>query len=1062
MPGSSMIHFTNPMNVGSGSSRYLRFYYEDGTTWSGAPDGYLLDPALVGHAENAVFDVTGSISGSNDIYIDKNAYGNRPAGAPVGNYATFTAWLQGDNSGYSGRFTVGNDTGTSYNPGRAAVLRLGNVLALGTNTAVGFRNGGTLQLAGLDYTTDKSFLFTGGAGLATTAAIENGSDTPVTLTLNSILTGTSYQDVGVGIRDGSAFGYFGSGTAPISVVKTGSGNTVFGASTGGATPGAFSSYTGTTTVSEGILGAGSNYSFSPYSRFIVADGATLSAGSQGIGYLNEIGSLVGTSGASLDIDGSYGFTVGGDNTNDAVFAGVISGTGAFYKTGGGTQTLSGSSTWTGDAGVLQGTLIGTTNNAFGNGTNAIYLGGNFDPAGVVDAKVELLLAGTASAVTNPVRMSAFNGNDQGITVIGTRETSGNYGFGTGGTVALYQDVATNVFFQAEGSSVFTFADAVTNAGSTAVTNVVKIGTGTVELKAANSYGKYGTVGTGIDGGTVVRAGTIALFNSAALGNTVLELGDTVIPLTLDADYATTRSMLATAVGGTFDPASDGAGGAGAGAFLNVKAEVDGVALTGTDIGKRILIKDEGTDPERNGVYTVVSVDETCGTMTLTRASDFDESTEMVYGTSVGVTGGTTLAGTRYFVGNTDVAAVNGDGTDPVHWLPEVVNPNVALLAAASGLTITNGIDINDTNGTGTTTLGGTFTTGSSTFSGDITLQTSGLTGVDNVRELIMTSASNDLNIDGQAGMVFTGAITDAPTEPGGGDVLSLTKVGTGTTTLTSAGNTYNGKTTITEGTLALEGSGTIDTTNWVEINAGATFDTSALTSGTYTMSQPVSGSGTLNAGTGTITIGTSGGTGSLSPGMASDPTNIGTAGDQIGAITVNGSLTLAGDTVGTSRLNLQLGGTTAADLNAASDFAAHLAIGDFDTWILTQGSTYNAATSGNHDRLAVDGTLSLSSGGQITVTNDNSYSIQFGDIFNLLDWTTLNINDFTYGGTVRSGGLVGDLTLPTLGDNLFYDTSLFATYGIVTVVPEPGRLLLLLVGLSAVMFRRQRRSSRLV
>lgn len=1038
LPGSSMVHFTNPINVGTGSSSFVRLYYEDNSNF---------DASLVGHVQNAVFDITGNITGGNNVFVDNNT-----SGGVSGNGATFTAWLRGDNSAYSGLITIGADNGTSYNPGRNTVLRIGSSLALGTNSAVGFRNGGRLQLAGLNYTTDKSFLFTGGAGLATTAGIENGSDTPVTLTLNSILTGVQFQDVGVGLRDGSAFGYFGSGHASLSVVKTGSGNTIFGASTGGPNPGDFSSYTGTTTVSEGLLGAGSNYSYSPYSRFIVASGATLSAGSQGIAFLNTIGSLSGAAGAILDIDGSGGFNVGGDNTHDADFGGVISGAGNFYKVGGGTQTLSGTNTWTGEAGVIQGTLIGTNNNAFGDAFNSIYLGGTFFNAGVVDAKVELLLAGTADAVTNPVSMNSFTGNDVGITVIGTRATSGNYGFATGGTVALYQDVATNIFFEAAGNSTFTFGDAVSNAGFSAQTNVVKTGTGTVELRAANSYGIFGSADAAINGGTVVRSGTLSLYDSLALAYTVAELGDTHLALATNAALATTRSIIETTLGGSFDPASDGAGGAGAGAFINVKAEVDGVAITAADIGKRILIKDEGTNPERNGVYTIVSYDATCGTMTLTRAPDFDEPSEMLYGTSIGVTGGSTLAGTRYFLASTSITTVNGDGTDPVHWLPDVSNPNVSLLAGASGLSISNAIDINDTNGTGTTTLGGTFTTGDSTFSGDITLQHSGLAGVDNIRELILTSASNDLNGSNQAGTIFTGAITEAQS----GDVLSLTKTGAGTVTLTSPANAYHGKTTVSQGTLALEGSGTIDSTSWLEVNAGATFDTSQLTAGTYTLDRPVTGSGTLNPGSGnTLVVGTNGGTGFVGPGLSSDPTNISTAGNQIGVITVNGNLTLTGDVTGTNRLALQLGSSGAADHNDSANFLAHLGANDFNTWILTQGSTYDSYNSGNHDRLVVNGTLSLDAGGQISLTN-SGYDIKFGDIFNLIDWTILNANAFAVGGTRRDGGLIGDFDLPSLGGSLIYDTSLFASYGIVTVVPEPGRLLLLLSGLAGASMRRSR------
>jgi fibronectin-binding autotransporter adhesin len=79
---------------------------------------------------------------------------------------------------------------------------------------------------------------------------------------------------------------------------------------------------------------------------------------------------------------------------------------------------------------------------------------------------------------------------------------------------------------------------------------------------------------------------------------------------------------------------------------------------------------------------------------------------------------------------------------------------------------------------------------------------------------------------------------------------SLAKAGAGTLTLTAA-NTYNGRTTISAGAVALSGSGAINNSSVLSLAAGATFDVSALTS-PYNLSS----STTLSAsGTGT-TVGT--------------------------------------------------------------------------------------------------------------------------------------------------------------------------------------------------------------
>jgi autotransporter-associated beta strand protein len=572
------------------------------------------------------------------------------------------------------------------------------------------------------------------------------------------------------------------------------------------------------------------------------------------------------------------------------------------------------------------------------------------------------------------------------------------------------------------------------------------------LNAGNTYGVAGTPGAAFDGGTVIRHGTITFSHESALSSTVVEMGDTHRALSQNAYLATTSSLITSGTaGGAFDAASDGAGGSGAGAFLNVKAEVDGVALTVADVGKWILVKDEGINPERNGVYQIVSVDGTCAQMNLVRVGEFDEGTEMLYGTSVGVTAGT-HAGLRYFMASRDVTAVNADDTDPVHWMAETANPDIALLATVSGMDVINGIDINDTNGTGSTTIGGTFASGTSTFFGEVTLQHHTLPGVDNNREVELTSASDSGT--GARGTIFAGVISEADA----GDTLSVRVTGPGTVTMSNV-NTYKGKTTVASGTLALEGAGSINETSWLEVAQNATFDTAAVSGVDYTLDTVVSGSGTVVTGTGKFTVGTDGGPGTLRPGMSSDPSNVATAGNLVGTLSVNGNLELSGDATGVNRWVLQLGATNGADHNDAANIGTQLGAGTFDAWLETQADTYDAFTGGNHDRVVISGSLELHAGGSIVLTNNGGtdYVPQFGDIFNLLDWADASFvqNDFSYPDR-STGGLQGDLDLPTLSGGLAFDTSIFDSHGILVVVPEPGRALLLMVGLVCLLGRRRR------
>ena len=1058
----------------------VQFYYRDdtrnsaGTSTSDVPNT-TRSIGTLGNQETVFINFNGNIIGAagNDITTVVEQFGNANIinGSITDPFddmvirAIFA--LNGDNSGWAGKLTIGNATS---DVDRLAIVRLGHVFALNDNT-VEFASQGYLQLAGIDKTFTQDFLFVGGVGLATTAKIENAAFTDMTLTFSAADTriGVGFQDVGVGMADGLVFGGTLYNQGRLNVVKTGVGETVFGASTGGADiVDAFSSYTGTTTVEAGTLFAGSNNSFSPYSRFIVSSGAELSTywDEAQVGFDITIGSLSGGSGALVNMENSS-LRIGGDNSTGADFAGVIQtldhlgdpgAGGFFYKVGYGTQRLSGNNTFLSgefNFAVLQGTLIGGSNTAFGDASNYINLGGiPLIGGSPVDTRLELLLDGTASAVVNPVVMNNFDGNDEGITVIGTRAASGTYGFATGGTVSLYQDNSTNIFVEAGGASIFQFGDSILDGGFAGVTPLVKIGSGTVEFHAANSYNSGGSwaAGAGIDGGTVVRHGTLSIFDNDALSTTVVELGDIRRDLASAAYLATTLSLITPAAGGSFAEFSDGAGGAGNGAFLGVSTVVDGVTVTTADIGKRILVKDEGDDPERNGVYEIVSLDPTGIHMNLVRTSDFDEDTEMLYGTSIVVTAGSSQSGVRFFMASADVTAVNGDGTDPVHWLVDQANPDVGLVAGASGLGILTDIDINDTNGTGSTIIGGTFTTGTSEFLGAITLQHSTLLGVDNIRELTLISESNDAG----GGVLISGAISTA--DPG--DVLSINKQGSGTVTLTNAATTYTGKTTVSDGTLAISGDADITSTSWIEVADGGSFDFSASNAGDLIFDGPVSGSGTVATGTGSLIIGTDGGAGVLSPGMSSDPSAIGTAGDGIGVFTVDGNLELAGDASGATRLTLQMGGANGADYNDSANFQMHLGNGDYSVWFATQGGFYDSQTGGNHDRVAVTGSFSMDSGGIIRFTNGGTdYQPVFGDVFNLLDWSSVSANGFDVGngGAFRAGGLLGDLELPDLMlSGLLYDTSLFTSHGIVVIVPEPGRMALLLCGLSVLLLRRGR------
>jgi fibronectin-binding autotransporter adhesin len=170
-----------------------------------------------------------------------------------------------------------------------------------------------------------------------------------------------------------------------------------------------------------------------------------------------------------------------------------------------------------------------------------------------------------------------------------------------------------------------------------------------------------------------------------------------------------------------------------------------------------------------------------------------------------------------------------------------------------------------------------------------------------------------------AGTIATGS-------GGGGAAVNIVKIGTGTFTLTG-NSTYNGYTTISNGVLALSGSGAIGSTTNINIIAGTALDVSARDDGTLTLNnnQILRGNGTV---LGSVTA-SSGST--VSPGTS------------IGLLTI------------TNALNLQGGSTTLMELDA---------------------------TAGTNDVIAVQGGVAYGGTLQINLVNGTLAAGQIYKLFN--------------------------------------------------------------------------------
>jgi autotransporter-associated beta strand protein len=370
-------------------------------------------------------------------------------------------------------------------------------------------------------------------------------------------------------------------------------------------------------------------------------------------------------------------------------------------------------------------------------------------------------------------------------------------------------------------------------------------------------------------------------------------------------------------------------------------------------------------------------------------------------------------------------------------------------------------------------------------------------GGDNVSSMT-TDGSNSFT-------TFTGIFSGAAAH-------NLTKVGTGTVTLANTvTSAWTGTTTISAGTLMI-GAGTnagdIATSSSIINNSALVYNVGA---GTRSYGNAISGTGSLTqqsiggtltlSGTNTYTGATTVSGGSLQVGSS------GTGKTGTGAVTVQTSSTILGTGViqgttftadsgstirpGDSVADSSHGTLTFTPVSASATThslqgSIILGISGATTTDATFGGNaigsagYNALVDavigvGSHDRLVFNNptggtgyTLDfLTTTGKLEIVG-SSFTPQMGQIFNLLDWSNLVATNFT-GFTYNSGYLTGnndegaDLDLPDISSSgLLWDFSRFTTSGniaVVSIVPEPSRALLLMLGLVGLMTRRRRSRS---
>jgi autotransporter-associated beta strand protein len=474
----------------------------------------------------------------------------------------------------------------------------------------------------------------------------------------------------------------------------------------------------------------------------------------------------------------------------ASWSGVLSGAGGLAKVGAGTLTLSGLNTYSGITNVTTGTLQAGAANTF-SAASAFTVG-----------------AGTTLDL---------NGFSQTIGSLAGAGTVTNSGAGAAALTAGGDNTST------------VFSGTLQN--GTSALGLSKTGTGTLTVSGANVYSGATNVAAG-----TLQAGGVNAFSSAS----AFTVGAGAF-LDLNGVNQTIGSL------------------AGAGTVTNNGAG----AATLTAGGHNTSTTFSGTLADGPGAAALAFIKSGTGALTLSGTNTYSGGTTLSAGTlAVGSNAGLGTGALTFANGTTLQAAANG-------------------LSLANGMTL-NGSDTIDTQSNALALTGPIGGTGGLTKVGAGELELLGASsyaGATNVNSgTLVAGASNSfsaasaftvgagafLDLGGfdqtigslaGAGTVQNGGPAAAALTTGGDNTsttfsgviqdccssLALTKVGTGTLTISGVNNTYTGATTVNGGTLAVTGD--------IHTSSGVTVNTGAILSGTGTVSNiNINNGGTLAPG----------------------------------------------------------------------------------------------------------------------------------------------------------------------------------------------------------------------
>ena len=825
------------------------------------------------------------------------------------------------------------------------------------------------------------------------------SNGTLTLTQASTFAGSAYVNVGtLNVNENNSFGYlFGSGTVNLASGKT------LTLSTGG-TYGGYLKGTGTVRVgvssSATMTLTGDNTGANAFPGFVTfLTGSALN--------VNNNTSVAFISGAGTANIGS-GYTLTLTSSSNLTYSGTFTGadaTSVVSKTGSGTTTLTGASTFAGTVDVSAGTVNVTQDNTFakltGTGTTTIasgrtltltdigtyagYLRGN----GTLNVTNSLTLTGSNAGVSNPfipklnvAGGAAFNMNENNsfdtLTGTGTTSIAATKTLTLTGTSTYGGYLTGTGTISSTGTTTLTGA----NTGVNAFTGTVNVTGGVLHVNENNTFANL----TG-NGWTNIASGkTLSLTGTGTYDGYLLNYG------TLNVTNSLTLTGASTGVN-AFYGTVDVTGGT-----LNVNenntfAKLTGTGTTSIAAGKTLTLIETGT---YGGYLTGTGTISHAGTTTLT-------------GANIGVNA---FAGTVDVTGGT--LNVNENNT-----FAKLTGTGVTSIADGKTLTVTdNGTYDGIFDGSGTLNSTGAMTLTGNTVAYDLTMNVDG-SGALNFNEhtlLAKLTGTGPVNIASGKILVLSSAsnFTYGGVLSGGDATSTISKTGSGTTTLTAASN-FPGVVDVSAGTLSVNNNSTFfKLTGSGTTNIGGGYTLTLNTNADFTYAGSFTGTGTLgvvigSGNTADFTGDISGFNGSIGLQAGTlktlnlDPSRVTKAGNGSHIAKFNAPTTLSNAFTSANGQEIFFEGGQTLTLNANNTLNGATTVRDSTTLSVSSAAQLGSTTTILN--LADNGRLSLAQG--LATLNKPLYTTSNTGYLDLLGDTTLS------GTTTVNPGTTLETTVPS-------------------------------------------------